>query len=462
MEKSRLAQLIQTFTPTERREIRKFLESPFFNSRADVLQLFDWFVQRENPQPEKTAAKRHLFGNEQPPDQELRLRMTYLSRLLERYIAQKELDSDPTRRELLLAAGLRRRNLAKPFLQQAAWLEKTLDEQPLRDANFYESKSQLHWQWHQQESAENATANQHLLAASRAADVAFLALKLRQICLVAAHKSVWTVDFQLVGEKELVEFSEKYFAADEPVIAIYLDCLRTLRQPEDESNFQNFKKMLLQRGSIFPPDEQRSLFLWAINFGVRRLNAGERRYFQEISDLYRAGLSSSVLLENGVLTAYTFSNVVAAGLQTGDLDWVSFFIENFKNKLEKQHRESATSFNLARLEFARRRFDAVLELLQKANYRDPLLNLAAKTLLLKTWFELGETEILHSHLDAMRNYIHRKRVLGYHRTNYLNILKFADKLLTINFLDLSERERFRAAVVQEEPLTEREWFLLKI
>ena len=462
MVKSRLALLIQSFTAAEKRDARKFLESPYFNARADVVLLFDWFCHQDRQELIKKSAKRHLFGDELPTDQELRLRMAYLSRLLERYMAQKEFDADASGRDILLAASLRRRGLAKPFTQHITWLEKTLDEQPLRDVRFYELKSRLLWEWHEYESTENAASSQYLLAASRSADVAFLAQKLRLICLVAAHKSVWSADFQLIGEQEVVQFSEKYFAASEPVIAIYLHCLRTLRYPEDESNFQNFKKMLLESSAIFQAEETRSLFLWAFNFCVRRLNAGERRYFQEILDLYKVGLSTGVLLENGVLTAYTFSNAVVAGLQTGDHEWVNYFIENYKNKLEKQHRESATSFNLARLEFARQRFHEVLELLQKTNYRDPLLNLAAKTLLLKTWFELKETDILHSHLDAMRNFIHRKRVLGYHRTNYLNIVKFAEKLLTINFLDTQEVEKLRTAITKEETLTEREWLLSKV
>jgi tetratricopeptide (TPR) repeat protein len=150
---------------------------------------------------------------------------------------------------------------------------------------------------------------------------------------------------------------------------------------------------------------------------------------------------------------------VAAGLQAGEPDWVNEFIHHYKNALERPYRESSFSFNLARLEYARRRYDAVLELLQKANYHDPLLNLAAKTLLLKTWYELGEYDLLQSHLDAMRNYIRRKRVIGYHKTNYLNIVKYTEKLLKINLLNPKETAELKAGIHNEEILTEREWLL---
>ena len=128
-------------------------------------------------------------------------------------------------------------------------------------------------------------------------------------------------------------------------------------------------------------------------------------------------------------------------------------------RLEKRYRESAFSYNLARLEYESGRHGFVLELLQKANYRDPLLNLAAKTLLLKTYFDLREYDLLQSHLDAMRNYIHRKRVIGYHRTNYLNIIRFAEKLTRLNMRDKTSLEGYRNAVEQEEVLTEKTFFL---
>jgi hypothetical protein len=69
---------------------------------------------------------------------------------------------------------------------------------------------------------------------------------------------------------------------------------------------------------------------------------------------------------------------------------------------------------------------------------------------------------LQSHLDAMRNYIHRKRVLGYHRNNSLNIIKYTDKLLNINWHDKNEVEKLREAILKEEHLTEREWLLEKM
>jgi hypothetical protein len=457
MEKSQLTQLIFSFSAAERREARKFLESPFFNQRRDVVQLFDWFC--ENEVPEKTSAKRHLFGAKKVDDQELRLRMTYLHRLLERYIAQKEMEDDDTAVRLHLAAGYRKRGLAPQFERVRKGLEKTLENKALRDAHYYDWQYRLHWESHQVAHVRNPTDLSHLQGASLAADVAYLTLKLRLICLLAAHQTLYSGGHAATWEAEVIAFAEKNFAYKHPAIETYLHCYRMMRHPEDASHFQEFKRLLLADTGTFAAEEMHGLFIWAINYCIRRLNAGEKHYFREAIDLYKPGLESGYLLENGVLPRFTYHNVVAAGLQTGEMEWVHQFIHQYKNSLEKPYRESAFHFNLARLEFARKRYDSVLDLLQKANYRDVLVNLATKTLLLKTYYELDEFDLLQSHLDAMQNYISRKRVLGYHRTNYLNIIRYAGKLLSVNFSNKKELDKLREAVAAEEHLSEKEWLL---
>jgi len=117
---------------------------------------------------------------------------------------------------------------------------------------------------------------------------------------------------------------------------------------------------------------------------------------------------------------------------------------------------------LARLEYARKNYDVVLDLLQKSNYRDLLTNLGAKTLLLKIYFETDEFDLLHSHLDAMKHYIRRKHIMGYHRKNYMNIVRFAQRLMSLNPYDSKEKIQLKKRIEEEEILTEREWFLAQL
>ncbi|MFT4761189.1 MAG: hypothetical protein ACI9XO_001067 [Paraglaciecola sp.] len=45
MQKKRAWELLATFSTTEVRRFRRFLESPYFNKRIDLVQLFDALLQ---------------------------------------------------------------------------------------------------------------------------------------------------------------------------------------------------------------------------------------------------------------------------------------------------------------------------------------------------------------------------------------------------------------------------------
>lgn len=457
MDNSVLVHLIRSFSPVELRDVRKFLQSPFFNQRQDLTILFEYLAGGGNPQ--KEAAWKRLFGSAPFDDQKMRLLMSYLHGLLEQYIAVKELTSDPLNTQLHLAVGYRKRRMNEGFERARKNLEKALETRPLRNASYFDTRYKLQWETHQLNYVQNPTDVSRLQELSDMAEVIYLSQKLRLVCLLAAHHSVYQSGGTGGREEELIARAERPEFAALPVIAAYLHCYRMLLNPEEEVHFQEFKKLLLERSGRFSEEEMHGLFILAINYCVRRLNAGGDRYFREAFDLYREGLEKGHLFEDGMLSRFTYHNVVAIGLRLGELDWVRYFINEYKNRLEKRYRDSAFSYNLARLEYESGHHGFVLELLQKANYRDPLLNLAAKTLLLKTYYDLNEFDLLQSHLDAMRNYIHRKRVIGYHRANYLNIIRYTEKLMRLNSFDKAAVEALRTAAEQEEALTEKAFFL---
>jgi len=88
-----------------------------------------------------------------------------------------------------------------------------------------------------------------------------------------------------------------------------------------------------------------------------------------------------------------------------------------------------------------------------------MLALAAKTIQLKIYYETDEYDLLESHLQAITAFIRRKKVMGYHRENYLNLVHFVRKRLELPPLDKQAKQIFREAVEQAKPLAEKEWLL---
>ena len=150
------------------------------------------------------------------------------------------------------------------------------------------------------------------------------------------------------------------------------------------------------------------------------------------------------------------------GIVMKEFDWVDQFIHDYRSKLKEEYQESVYSYNLALLEYERKHYDEALILLQKSEYKIPLLNLAAKTLILRIYYELDEFDALNSHLDAMRIFIRRKRDLGYHRDNYLNTIKYTKKLVEINPFDKKAKVLLKSEIENVKAIAEKSWLLEQV
>ncbi|MGI9160809.1 MAG: hypothetical protein ACR2K1_13750, partial [Saprospiraceae bacterium] len=305
MEKSALYQLIRSFSPVEIRDVRRFLQSPFYNQREDLRTLFDILAAAQQA-PEKEAVWLNMQQTAPYDEQKLRLLMSYLNRLLDQYLVVKELSADPLRNQLHAAIAFRKRGLQAHFERQQRELEKSLQTQPLRHSEFHQLQFQLHWETHQHVYAQNPTAVSMLRQASTTADIWYFSWKLRLICLLTAHYTIYPANWQPDWDEELIARAEEKARTETlPSLQMYLFCYRMLRFPDEEAHFQNFKTALEEGADRFPPDEMHSLYILAINYCIRRLNAGNTHYFAEALDLYKAALTQDYLFENGVLSRFT-------------------------------------------------------------------------------------------------------------------------------------------------------------
>jgi len=465
MEESKLWLLARSLPPGLQREAGRWVNSPFFNRKPQVRLLWAYLQQllkSNTTAPQKVEAYRAAFPSEQFDISKLRLAMSDLYKLLLHFIAYQEWQKETMAPELYQTRYLRRAGLDKLARQQLKQGEKTGRKSTLKNADHLRYTYELMAERYILDSRSRPADTRQLERLSQMADQALLSAKLRQACLSLAHRSVYTAATKPGFTELAITYIDEAGLKKEPAIGLYYYCYHMLKEPSKESYFQHFKRLLFEHSEAFPASEIRELHLMGINFCIQQVNQGSEPYFDEIMAFYKKGLAEGYLLENGVLSRFTYYNIVAAGLRTGQFGWVEQFIHDYRSKLDRYYRESSFSFCLARLEYARQSYDAALPLLQKANYRDPLLNLSAKTLLLKIYFETDEYDLLSAHLDAMSNYIRRKRVIGYHKTNYLNIIRYARKLMMVNPFDKKAQQELSQQIEKEEVLTERRWLLEQI
>ncbi len=462
MENTRLVALLQTFDRKEQRELRKFVASPYFNQRQDVVDLCELLIKCLNeklPITGKEELFHQLYGPDEAfDDHKVRMAMSFLMKLAEQYLLQREFFSDEIGAKTRLAAIYRQRSLPRHFERTMREVQEVHQQQQYRNADFHTREQRMLTEQFRFNLAQRRTVDHNLQAITDHLDLAYFAQKLRQACTLLSHQAVYKkeYDFGLLDAVLKQVEAQNLFA--HTAISVYYYCYKAFVQPDETTHFIQLKNLLVSDGDKFPPDEIADLYLLAINYCIGQYNKGRQSFLADEFDLYKISLERGYLLNNGSISKFTYRNAATVGMALKEFDWVERFLHGFKGKLEKSQQESMFAFNLARLEFERRNFGKALQLLQKTTSNDILFDLASRALILKIFYETEALDALESHLDAMQRFIRRKDVISYHGEHYLNLVQFTWRLMEAQW-DKKALEELKLEIEKTRAVAERNWLL---
>ncbi len=436
--RSKLISILRTLQPRELRRFEEYVHSPFFNKNENVKLLFDSLAQYSasgyiEEELDWERSFRHVFPDIRPEEQRLRYVMTDLTKLLEDFVGYLEFErADLYRRHKTLMA-LDNRKLGKYFQQTFEGLLEMNQKQPFRDVDYFFQQHLLYEDAYLHLLHEdNRGIKDTLQLAIDNLDYYYLSNKLRFCCVMFNRENILQVKYENSLTEQVIEFVKQRKLEDVPAIAIYFNILSTLRFPEDESYYQKLKEMLTEHIGLFPKTEAKDMYVFALNYCIKKLNSGRLEFLDELFELYMALLDKSIIIDNGLMEASDYKNIATVGMRTGNLDWTERFIEEYSQKLPEDVRENIHTYNLAFLSYYRGQFSQSLKLLQQVDFEDVYYQMDAKVLLLKTYYELQEEEPFFSLVDAFHNFIKRNRTISeYQKTAYLNFVKYAKKLMHI-------------------------------
>lgn len=466
MQKSTLVEIIGSLSRKEIRDLNKWLQSPAHNQRQDVIRLFEYICKHlDNGETglEKEKAWKHIFHGQPYDDAFMRQVMYFLLKSLESFLVFHEISKDPVHIQSMLLKVYRSRQLDRAFRLTIEAARKQQINAPYRNSSFLREQLLLEQEQYYYLVGQKWSKELNLQETADALDLSYIADKLRISCLMLSHQGYRTVSYDMGNLASVMTYVEMKGLLKEPAVAVYYYGYKALTEPENESHFNELEGVIFEKGHLFPLVEVRELYLLAINYCISRINAGFEPYLRKAFQFYKAGFEKEILLENGLITKISFGNAVANALRIKEFDWAENFIQKFQVNLEEKHRQSMVHFNLARLYFEKGDYGKAQQLLSKFEYDDMVLNLVAKTMLLKIYYEEEEYNAFESLLESMRAYLKRKEAISpSHRMVYKNLLSMMRKLIHLNPYSKTQKEKFRAQILETNPLTEKEWLLRQV
>lgn len=461
---SRLFTTLSAMGKEEFKELRDFVHSPFHNKNTRVTQLYDTLYKHypnlNTPKLSREVLHAKVFKGAPFRDIDIRRTMSQLYQVVENYLGWKEMTKQPAELKIAQMRAFRERGLLKHFNKCTREANDLLDNQ-LKDLSHYYLQYEVEQEQEYFEEQYGGRRSQtHLQQVSDKLDVFYMANKLKQSCTVFSYEAVFKHRYDIHLTEEVLDLLERKDIKT-PLVNLYRFGLLTMTQPENEGHYNQLKTILSQDLQL-DPKEERNIHVLGQNYCIRKVNQGKAEYFNELFNLYKLGLEKGVIQSDMSQFPPAFKNIVSTGLKVKEYQWVEQFIYNYADMMGDENRADYKNYNLARLRFDQGRFKEAKQLLQDVEFKDIFVTLNARVLLIKTYYELDQWDLLEHQLKSFEHFVSRQKTLSYHTTIFKNTVRFIWRLVKLDFNKPKDAQKLLAKIKAEKSLTEREWLLSKV
>lgn len=299
-----------------------------------------------------------------------------------------------------------------------------------------------------------------------------LKLKLASASANASH--IFNQENLDSSDSFMARFEEREMELSPLVHGFYL-AVEMFRSENGTEYFSPLMELLDQESQNFEESEAKELYGYAINFCIRKENEGFAEYRSHTAALYRQLLDKGFLLEDGKIHPTQMKNLVTLNCRLGNLEWVSNFIDTYKNRLQDGTEPYVVTYNEGVLAFYQQAYGSSIRLLKEVITKlkdDVFYELGTRVYLWKSYFEhrehlsLEEVDEMYKMYDAFRVFLERnQKISEAHKTNYKVFIRIFKRLIVI--LDREEVSKESLQSLREEiaampSMVNKIWFLQKI
>ncbi len=467
MYKSKLIRLLQTFSNKEIKDFKVFLTSPYFNNDVQLLEFFEYCTQ-DHPNYSGKYLDRNeaiqLFPSKKKLDETaLRYIMSDLSKLLERYMVQKRFEQNLSIQNQLFLEVYKDRKLYKLFDSHFSKYQKKLSAQKIENIQFLLHQYVINDNLADLESSRANKESKPLSTTVDYMDKFYIANKLRYACLIANYNNVYVSDYQPILTQEILDLIEANHLQDVPIIYIYYLIYKLLSSPKEEQYYDLLFEQLNLHKERFEKSELINMYVYALNYCVKKINTGNAAYNEKLFDLYNQMLERDLLLENDELPYWNYYNIVLLSSRLKKFDYAESFISKYRKKIVEKHRENMYNYTLATLHFHKKEFNKTIRLLQKVDFSDTYYYVKTKGLLMQTYYELNEIMALFSLFDSFATFLtrNRKKISDYQFKLYSNYVKTVRKLIKLKLEGKPKADKIRE-YIGDKDVAEINWIHEKL
>ena len=249
---------------------------------------------------------------------------------------------------------------------------------------------------------------------------------------------------------------------DIPLVYLYKHSYK-LQVMSDGASYDIVKNILYNDYNEIGIKEKKDLSALLSNFCIKKINTQEFKYYMELMGLYKFNIQHNIVLENNLIVNSTFRNYIQIALRCDEIVWARTFIKEYQKYLKPIEQESTVSICQALISFKEKKYNNTIKELTQVNFHDYQLDILARLLLSRAYYELDELETLGYLVDSFKKYLQRNKKIDPRLIiPCKNFLKNLSILMNINPRDALKLGKLKISVQEQSQLAEKQWIIEKI
>lgn len=419
----KLIEILSGLKASEMKEFGTFLRSPYFNKSTRLEKFYLLLKSLHGSGKLNTVTKSEIARKIYPGvelstrlDSNIRKLISNLTGLAEDFVIIRNLKKNEHLRHSILLKESASRNYQKSFDRYYKETTRSLESVTVRNAEYYYFVMDSEQVYFQARSGQLVAPEDQLGKISFALDLYYISIKLLHFYSILNLKLHYKkhIDFDNWAFDEITNFVEKHNELiSREHNSLYADYLsvKMMLNPDDSRKFEELKKYVAKYRKKFGDIEKHRMYIYLYNHSLYRFNKGCSNDANELFAMIREMEKENVPLWHYFAYHMYIINAVKYASMLGEFDWAKEFLNSRIGKVHSDMRDGTYNLAMANYHFYRMEHDDALRHLLNVDFPNYTFYLAAKSIMLKIYFENGETECALSQIDAARHFLSRKDII---------------------------------------------------
>jgi hypothetical protein len=465
MKNSQLSETLGKLSKAELKEFGKFIRSPFFNNRSEVIRFYDAVKKYYPAFDSETLSIENIFRKVYPGKKysgtTMRKLLSLVTSLVMEYVGVKGFRESTLEYNVKLIDKLREKEMLPLFEKRSKSLNE-LFASSKRSFGYYESKYKyttiMNWQLLNRN--EMSTIKNLQTELDEFIEY-FLAVSLLMYIRLGAWERGLNIKFDLKFFDEVTKYLSQLAPGEVTLARLYYNMLMLLNTGE-EKYFWELQGNRDKFESKLTGGDHYNIELVLIQYCYESVNKGKQEYRRHQFEITKRIMEKDLIPE-GYIDLFFFTNAVRNASYLKELKWAEQFVNEYKKRLDPEMKEEIIRYSIAMIESNKGNFEAALKSLSKINLEISNMKIDIKNLLVVIYFELNYNEELLSLIDTYKHFLSRDKDLSKHaRLVNTQFINFVSELLKIKMKEKDSSMLKFKKDINVLPLSGiREWLVKK-